>query len=241
VHAREEFISIASHELRNPLQSLLLVSQTLQRAQEEPGGLSSKPELVRRAVGTVERQCRRLSRLVDSLLDVARARSGQLELELGPVDLAQVARSVVDLFREQLGRASCEVQLRAPAAVVGLWDRSRLEQVASNLLSNAIKYGAGRPIEIAVESSGGTARLAVRDHGIGIDRGALPGIFDPFTRAVSPRHHAGLGLGLFIVRQIVSRHGGRIAVESELGRGTTFTVELPIAGPAAKEPSLDAA
>jgi signal transduction histidine kinase len=113
------------------------------------------------------------------------------------------------------------------ASHIGRWDRTRLEQIVGNLLSNAAKYGAGRPVEVTVSSDSETSRLTVRDHGIGIDLEHQARIFDRFERAVSVRHYGGLGLGLWIVRQIVEAHGGSISVESSPGKGSAFTVELP--------------
>jgi signal transduction histidine kinase len=131
-----------------------------------------------------------------------------------------------------LAQAGCSVQFSAASPVVGRWDRLRLEQVVTNLLSNAMKYGAGKPIEVVVEGNGERARLAVRDHGLGISETAQRRIFGAFERAVSERHYGGLGLGLYIARQLVVAHGGSIRVESKPGLGATFTVELSLSGPA---------
>ena len=117
--------------------------------------------------------------------------------------------------------------VRGDTPVVGRWDRARLEQVLTNLLGNALKYGAGAPIEIEVAATEGAARYRIRDGGIGTAPEEVPHLFQPFGRAVSPRHYGGLGLGLFIARQIVEMHGGTIGVTSEPGAGSTFTVELP--------------
>ena len=115
----------------------------------------------------------------------------------------------------------------APPAPVGHWDRSRIDQVVANLLSNAIKYGEGRPIEVEVRAGERAAWISVRDHGIGIAPEDFGRLFDRFERCVSPRNYGGLGLGLFIVREIVDMHGGRVTVTSAPGEGSTFTVELP--------------
>jgi len=115
--------------------------------------------------------------------------------------------------------------------VTGSWDPLRMEQIITNLLSNALKYGAGKPVDVVVQRDGGTARVLVRDRGIGIDPDARERIFGRFERAVSSRHYGGLGLGLFLARRIVEAHGGRIAVDSAPGEGATFAIELPIAGP----------
>src|SRR5262249_3012253 len=157
-----------------------------------------------------------------------RISAGRLELEREPVDLEAVVREALSRLSEEFARAGCAVALRVEGdSHVGQWDRTHLEQVVSNLLSNAAKYGAGRPVEITVTAETGTSRLTVRDHGIGIAPEHLGRIFDRFERAVSVRHYGGLGLGLWIVRQIVEGLGGHVSVASQPGEGSTFTVELP--------------
>jgi PAS domain S-box-containing protein len=226
VRARDEFLSIASHELKTPLTTLQLQIQGLARklksSVEEPAlqGLAAR-------VATSERQVERLTALINNLLDISRITAGRLDLDLEPVDLAAVAREAAARFREDLARAGCVLELRAEGECVGQWDRLRLEQVVTNLLSNATKYGAGRPIEIEVDGGEATARFSIRDHGIGIPAEHQARIFERFERAVSDRHYGGLGLGLWIVRQIVDAFGGTIRVESRAGAGSTFTVLLP--------------
>lgn len=232
IRQRDEFLSVASHELRTPLQSLGLVVQGLQAQNARPGGLGAlPPTAVSRTLDTLVRQHRRLGRLVDALLDVTRLEAGRLHMEIDHVDLAEVVRDVVDLFRGELVQARCELLLRVDEPIVGRWDRGRLEQVVANLISNAAKYGAGHPVEVTASRQGALARLAVADGGIGMDPATARQIFQRFKRGVSARHYGGLGLGLFIARQIVEALGGSIHVESAPGRGSTFTVELPLAGP----------
>ncbi len=229
VAARDDFLSIASHELRTPLTALKLAVQNLHRMQRSPGGAS--PEDVSRALGTAERQGARLEALVSGLLDVSRIQGGRLELALEEVDLSALVADVVAQFEEQLGEVGSAVQLRATGPVRGRWDRFRLTQVVTNLVSNSVKYGAGRPIEIEVASDGERARLAVRDHGIGIGPEDQAHIFQRFARAAPSRNYGGLGLGLYIVRRLAEAHGGSVRVDSALGEGSTFVVELPVAGP----------
>ena len=228
VSARDEFLSIASHELRTPLTPLYIVFQRLL----DSGGTDPlpkvDPERVRGMLVRSQRQVQRLTALVDNLLDVSRITSGRMRIQPEPAELGDVVRDVINRFSDELNRADCLVTLTVDGEVNGSWDRLRLEQVITNLLSNAVKYGAGKPIEIALAQNDERAQLAVRDYGIGIAPEQIPRIFERFERAVSSRSYGGLGLGLYIARQIVEAHGGTIRAESELGSGARFTVELPL-------------
>jgi signal transduction histidine kinase len=144
------------------------------------------------------------------------------------MDLAAITREATEQFTAELERAGSKLQVIAEAPVVGRWDSLRIAQVVTNLMSNACKYGGGKAIEVTVERAGERGLLRVRDHGIGIEPEQLDRIFEVFARAVSPRNYGGLGLGLYITRQVVEAHGGTIRVQSELGAGTTFVVELPL-------------
>ncbi|MCY1014573.1 ATP-binding protein [Pyxidicoccus sp. MSG2] len=223
VRLRDEFLSVASHELKTPLTSLRLQHTLIQRAVEE--GVADK---VRVRMAAASRQVDRLASLVDSLLDVSRLSLGKLALELSEVDLSQVVRDAHERLEAVFAQAECEVHLSLGTEVRGQWDGSRLEQVVVNLLSNAAKYGAGRPVSIEVDLDEGQARLRVRDEGIGIAAETLPRLFGRFERGVSERNYGGLGLGLYISRQIVEAMGGTIDVRSELGQGALFTVRLPL-------------
>jgi signal transduction histidine kinase len=233
VRLRDEFLSIASHELKTPLTPLSLKLQGLARE------LARHPEAVPRRVveSYVEvgaRQVKKLSELVGDLLDVSRITAGRLTLELEDVDLVPLVREVLARYETQAARAGATLHFEgADSPITGRWDRLRLEQVVTNLVDNAVKYGSGRPVHVRVESSVGGARLTVRDEGIGIASEYLPRIFGRFERAVSERHYGGLGLGLYITRTLVEALGGRVRVESEHGRGSTFTVELPVSAEAA--------
>ena len=174
------------------------------------------------------RQIDRLTRLVEDILDVSRISSGGFALAIGePVDLVTSLRDVLERSAAALALAGCCVTIEAPVSVVGRWDRGRIEQVILNLLTNAWKYGGGKPIHCTVRSLGDHAMLAIRDEGIGIAAADHERIFQIFERAVSKDEVSGLGLGLYIARRIVEAHGGTIRVESEPGKGATFTVELP--------------
>jgi len=227
IRVRDEFLSIASHELNTPLTPLQLHLQRLQRT-VSGGALveAQSNEQVLRSVEQAQRQTRRLARLVRELLDISRIRLGRLELHPEPMDLGEVVRDVVERFADEQALPHAMPSLRVEGSAQGLWDRIRLEQVVANLLANALRYGQGKPVDLTVRAHDGEAFLQVKDRGVGIAPEARKRIFERFERA-SSRNFGGLGLGLYIVRQIVEAHGGIITVESELGVGSTFTVKLP--------------
>jgi PAS domain S-box-containing protein len=230
VRLRDEFLSVASHELNTPLTPLNLRLQSLVKAIEADPG-SPLAGRVRKEVDMMRRQVKRLSDLVNDLLDVSRISTGRMKLQVEEVDLSEVAREVAARFNPEAERAGSRLELHLEGPVTGRWDRLRLEQVLTNLLSNAIKYGAGMPIHLHVEQGEDRARLRVRDEGIGIHPEALERIFNRFERAVSERHYGGLGLGLYVTRQIIEAMGGTVKAESTPGQGATFTVELPRQSP----------
>ncbi|HEX6288742.1 MAG TPA: PAS domain S-box protein [Herpetosiphonaceae bacterium] len=225
--ARDEFLSIASHELKTPLTPLRLQTQSLIRSAKQRGLHAISDDRLVAKLALIDEQAERLARLANDLLDVTRIRSGKIEFRLERVDFAQTVRDVALRFEEQCEAAGCRVLLHIAGPVWVNADRLRLEQVVTNLLSNAIKYGGGQPIEILVAEDTTSARLTVRDYGIGIAPEHLERIFARFERAVSSRNYGGLGLGLYIARQIIDALGGAIDVASELGVGSTFVVTLP--------------
>jgi signal transduction histidine kinase len=221
IAARDQFLAVAAHELRTPLATLaLLVDHLLSPAAVNAG-------VDRQQLAILKRQVERLTLLVAQMLDVSRITGGGLDLVPGPVDLRAVVTDVVERFDLEIQRRRIAVAVDAPEPVQGVWDAARVDQVATNLISNALKYGAGRPVEVSVRAGTSLATLVVRDHGVGIPDDELSKVFGPFARAATARHHAGLGLGLWIAQQIVQASGGRITVDSRLNEGSTFTVELP--------------
>ncbi|MCI0574314.1 MAG: HAMP domain-containing histidine kinase, partial [Myxococcaceae bacterium] len=226
VGLRDEFLSVAGHELRTPLTSVSLKLGGLAHA--AAGDAGSLAQRVVRDVEVAQRQVRKLADLISQLLDVSRISRQGLPVRLEEVDLTAVVREGVEALAPQAERAGCVVEVRADEPVVGRWDRLRLEQVVTNLMTNALKYGAGRPVRVAVSRQGRVARLLVEDEGIGIAPEALDRIFGRFERAVSERHYGGLGLGLYITREVVEAHGGSITAQSAPGKGATFAVELPL-------------
>jgi signal transduction histidine kinase len=220
---RDDFLSVAGHELKNPLNALQLQLRVLARKAREQQLSESLAERADR----VARIGERLGLLIEDLLDVSRITAGQLQLQYSEVDLSAVAREVISRMDEELSRSGCETLLEAERPVVGCWDRLRLEQVLMNLLSNACKYGRKQPVRVRVEAAPGVARLSVQDEGYGIAPEDQERIFQRFQRADATRHIQGLGLGLWICRQIAEAHGGTLRVQSEPGKGSTFILELP--------------
>lgn len=224
VEARDAFISIASHELKTPLTALKLQNQLLHR--ELCDGGSTSPAALR--VQAIDRQVERMVNLVDQLLDVSRITLGKFELERSSTDLSQIVDDVVQRMQPLITASKCNFHLDIDRNVTGVWDEGRLDQIVTNLLTNAIKYGAGTPVELRLKKNRQYADFSVRDHGIGIGESDRNRIFDRFERLVSDQNYGGFGLGLWIVRQIVERHHGTIHVESSPGRGSLFTVRLPL-------------
>jgi signal transduction histidine kinase len=220
IHVRDDFMSIASHELHTPLTPLKLQVERLRRGSRGNDDLGTKLTIV-------ERQVDRLTNLVNQLLDVSRITGGKLRLQTEEVDLGAVVTGLTEALEVEVQRSGSTLDVNIEKDVVGRWDPTRIEQIAQNLLANAIKYGEGKPIEVGVSAENGWARLSVRDHGIGVAADQQARIFERFERAVPSRHYGGFGLGLWIVRQIVEASGGKVRVESEVGAGSTFTVELP--------------
>jgi signal transduction histidine kinase len=223
VEMRDEFFSIASHELRTPLTALNLQLQLFSRKVTDPG--------VAEVMESCLRQSRRLAKLSAELMDLTHIRLGKLQIQSEPCDLAAVVRDVALAMEPEASKASSPIELDAHDPVVGRFDPARVAQIATNLLSNAIKYGRSKPIRIRVSREGSDAVIQVTDQGQGIAPEDQARVFERFERVggKEPRV-SGLGLGLYITRQIVEKHGGRIRVESRLGEGATFTVEMPLNG-----------
>lgn len=224
---RDAFFSIAAHELRTPLTTLLGRVQLLQKWIEQG---NPNRERIQRSVQIVVDQAQRLNRMISAMLDISRIRSGRFSIAPTAMDLASLVRRAVDEARatEELHQLTLEV-LAEPLLIHG--DEARLEQVIQNLIGNAIKYSpAGSRVDVTVERSGTSACLKVRDEGIGIPEGTRELLFRRFYRAENAAQLgvSGLGVGLFVVREIIELHGGTIDVESREGEGSAFTVRLPL-------------
>ncbi|HZI10402.1 MAG TPA: MASE1 domain-containing protein [Myxococcus sp.] len=225
IAVRDEFMTVAAHELRTPLATLTLRLQGLVGLLRREGVNGRAME----KLGIVSRQVTRLTELVESVLEVSRADAGPLELRRERVDLSGLVEEVVVRFMGEAARAGSELRLQGVAPELTGWlDRARVEQALLGLLVNAVKFGAGHPVDVELTRLDGRARLTVTDRGIGIAPEARERIFGRFERAVSPNQYGGLGLGLFLTRQIAEAHGGSVRVRSDAGAGATFTMELPV-------------
>ncbi len=229
VEVRDEFLSIASHELRTPLTPLKLQLQLGEKILIDKPGLEEEvPRLFRHVRGAL-RQVDKLTALVDNLLDVSRIQSGRMKMDKTFINLSDLVSDISNRYKDNFKELGIGFKYYMEDDLSGVFDRLRLEQVIDNLLSNAIKYGEGKPIELELRSAENRmAEIIVRDSGLGIPEEKLPHVFERFERAVSHLNISGLGLGLYIVRQIVEDHGGFVTCESKLGEGSTFRVLLPL-------------
>jgi PAS domain S-box-containing protein len=231
VEIREEFLSIASHELGTPLTVLRLHVEKLQRASERGDLPPSERRALEASLASINQQVDRLAQLVETLLDTTRLEKGELVLTRVRVPLVDLVGGVVDRLAPMAEQARCPIQVDNRSAPIGSWDPGRVEQVITNLLSNAFKFGAGKPVDVIVAGDGATASIVVRDRGIGLAPEEQGLIFERFGRASPTRNYGGLGLGLWIAREVVQALGGTIQVASAPGEGSTFEVRLPVGAP----------
>ncbi|MEK8023842.1 MAG: ATP-binding protein [Candidatus Hydrogenedentota bacterium] len=228
VRARDEFLAIASHELKTPIATLRIHLDGLLQAIRQNTLVTLPADRQQKMIDIAERQLDRLHRLVQLLLDVTRAGEGRLRIQKEKTDLAEVVRSSAERFEKQLNEAGSILKIDIVGPVTGQWDRSRLEQVVDNILLNAVKYGQGTAVSIRVREENGNAILEVSDKGRGIPMDQQKKIFEKYERGDLPQGFAGLGMGLYIAREIVIAHGGTIEIESQPGEGSLFRVVLPI-------------
>lgn len=223
---RNEFLAVAAHELRTPLAALSLQLQSLKRMAGAPETANGLARFRHRIEKTV-RQSHRLTRLVDTLLDVSQVARGGLELHRSEGSLCWLVSDVCKRFADEAARAGSTLSFRGEGTSDGTWDLDRVDQVVANLLSNAIKYGRNAPIDVMCRGEARTVTVSVTDRGIGIAAENLARIFGRFERAVPTHHYGGLGLGLWIAQEIAEAHGGKIEAESTVGEGATFRLVLP--------------
>ncbi len=224
---RDEFMSLVAHELRTPLNTLFLEAQ-MRSLQLKRGTLATiKPDQFEAMIKRDERQIKAMIRLIDDMLDVSRMRSGQLSIRPGQVQLMDLLERVVSDLSLQAAATGCKLSLQPHPPVEGCWDEFRIEQVVVNLLTNALRYGGGQPVEVSVQYADDTVRIDVRDEGKGIAQSDLERIFEPYERGARNGEPKGLGLGLYISRQLAISHGGELRVTSKPGEGSTFSLILP--------------
>jgi two-component system, sensor histidine kinase len=233
-HAKDEFMAMLAHELRNPLSAISAALEVLRPASSD-GGVAERARTI------VARQTRHLSRLVDDLLEVARAIRGKVTLAGAPLELGDAVRRSVASLGDRASERRIEIEIEGgPHWIHG--DAVRIEQIITNVLSNAIKYtAAGGMIRVGLTARGTERLLSVRDDGFGIAPDLLPHIFEPFVQGerTLERSQGGLGVGLTLVHRLVELHGGRVSAASEgPGRGSTFTIALPCAAPPPTQSAL---
>jgi signal transduction histidine kinase len=228
VRLRDEFLSIASHELKTPLTALQL---QLLNVQNQP---PADEERRARNIDRARRLADRLGQLVETLLDVSRIATGKFKLTLESFDMGEAALEIVERLRDSASAAGCDLSVEVAAPIQGRWDRLRIEEVLTNLISNAIKYAAGQPIRVSVARGPDMAIIEVLDRGPGIFEAELTRIFERFERAASARHYGGMGLGLYVARQIAEAHGGTVVASNRPGGGASFVVRLPLHPPSSE-------
>jgi signal transduction histidine kinase len=226
LRARDDFLAVAAHELRNPMTPIgAQIELLLAKARRKP---ETVPEGTVQGLERLERSVDAYVRRATILLEVSRIDSGNLDLKAAEVDLSALVRRVATAMIPAARRAGCRVRLSVPERITARCDATAVEQILENLLSNAIRYGAGRPVEVALAGDGASARLSVRDEGIGISSNEQPRIFEWFRRRGRKSANGGFGMGLWIARRLVQAMGGEITVASASGIGSTFTVTLPL-------------
>lgn len=227
VRSRDEFLSIASHELKTPLTSLKLQAQMMKKDLENEQVEVIPIHKTMKLVVQLDRQTTRLNKIVDDMLDIARVRTGKLKLSLSEFDLCQLVQDVVNNMKLQ--QPDIQIILKEKQEVYGTWDVDRLEQVLMNLISNGIKYGLGKPVEVSLKKDEKNCYIDVKDFGLGIESEKQSIIFEKFERGgIQTKDIGGLGIGLFISKQIILSHGGKIEVQSEINKGSVFKVTLPL-------------
>lgn len=228
IKLRDEFISVASHELKTPITSMKLQLQLAEKMLQKDSSLPLHIDYFKNALSLSYKQLNRINILVNDMLDVTRISNRKFEMSMSQQDLTLIVKELIQRlnyqFEDLQQKLKCHLEDNLPI----LCDNFRIEQVITNLISNAVKYGEGNPIELTLSRSGNEAILQVKDYGLGIEGKDQERIFERFERAVSLKHISGLGLGLFISKKIIEQHKGKLSLVSRLGEGSTFTVRLPL-------------
>jgi len=224
---RDEFLSLAAHEIKTPLSSASLQLQILDRQVNVAKNERPDAKYLKDAIELGLRQMQAMGKLIDDLLDVARIQLGKLPYHRSEVHLSSLLHDIALRYRESLERGQVKLTLDVDPHIVGNWDEQRIEQVFVNLVSNIVKYAPKTEARIRARLTADSAEIQVEDHGPGIAADNQTRLFDRFERA-APRGVSGLGLGLYIVKRIIDRHGGDIQIQSRLGQGTCFNISLPL-------------
>lgn len=227
IQLRDDFISMASHELRTPITSMGLQLEVLRSLVDDITRNSDAPGLMKKFIESTNGQLQRLTRLVDDMLDISRISAGKLSLKIKVVNICDIVHGVVERFQDQLKNLNYEMNVDCPEKVMTSCDPDRIDQVITNFMTNAIRYGNKNPIHLKLHETGSEVIISIRDQGRGIHASDHERIFKRFERSHTSQDVNGLGLGLYINQQIVQEHGGRIELTSALGEGSTFTVYLP--------------
>jgi len=234
IRSRDEFLSIASHELKTPLTSMLLQTQTALHNIRNVSVARFSFDNLLKMLESVENQTKRLSKMINDLLAVSVITIGNLNLEYEEIDLDKLVKGVLTDFSARIEHENYTIVYNPTEKVIGSWDKIRVEQAVSNFVSNAIKYGNHKPIIIKIRKNRNFAEISIKDQGIGITKQKQKRIFELFQRAVSPEEYKGLGVGLYITQKIVTAHGGSVDVSSRPNAGAQFTMKLPLKKPQSK-------
>lgn len=224
---RDDFLSIASHELKTPITSMRLQTQMTARSLQNSATKSLSPEKMEKYFNTSNKQLDKLTRLIDDLLDTTRIRAGKLTVEPVEVNFSNLVKDILERYEDQLEDASCKVDVKIQDDVLVYCDPFRVEQVIVNLISNVIKYANNKPVSINLREEHGQAFLTIQDSGPGIAPEKVDAIFERFKRGNKHEGISGLGLGLYIAKQVMDAHHGSISVKSTLGLGSAFTINFP--------------
>lgn len=228
VQMRDDFMSMVAHELRTPLNTLFLETQ-MRGMQLDKGNLAAfSEENLRKMVARDGRQIQSMIRLINDMVDVSRIRSGKLSIRPAETELAALLTRIVSDLAQRTEAAGGTIELDAPNEVAGVWDEFRVEQIIINLLTNALRYGGSKPVTITLKRRDDWAEIVVRDQGVGISAEDQLRIFKPFERAGTKDVREGLGLGLYIARQLAESHGGTLDVDSAPDQGAAFRLALPL-------------
>jgi signal transduction histidine kinase len=227
IRLRDEFLSIASHELKTPITGMLLGTEMLKLGLYKSNEGFFSQEMIAKLVDQTSHGLEQLNRLVEDMLDISRIQAGKLRLRKERIDLCRLVRSTVERYQSQLQSAGIKTRIEASSSPEVFADPFKIEQVITNFITNAIRYAPNGPLNITISQGGGTAKVIFQDSGPGIPPENHAKVFQRFERLVSANEVSGMGLGLYIVKEIIEAHGGRVVLHSELGKGAAFVMILP--------------